>query len=129
MLLADVGASKTKRQCREKSHHEFNVFVRQNIRFAGNFSIGLRYQANRGNLATITLVRYNGPHGETSRSPDGHYALPHIHYITEEEIARGHMQPQENHRELTYRYSSFTEALRSHHAHSAQPHQIGSAVA
>ncbi len=90
----------------------FPVFIRQNIRLSGNFSIGLRYVVNQGKLTTVTLARYNGPHGETSRAADGHYALPHIHYITEAEIVAGHSQPQENHRELTDRYANLDEALR-----------------
>ena len=91
---------------------KFDVFIRQNIRFAGNFSIGLRCQVGDTNRTiTVTLARYNGPHGETARSQDGHYALPHIHYITEAEIARGHQQPQEKLRTATDRYTTFVEAL------------------
>ena len=97
----------------EDGYREFRVFVRQNVRFIRNFSIGLRYEAHEGNLTTITLARYNGPHGETSRSQDGHYALSHIHYITEVEIARGHVQPQEKERNPTTRYGIFEEALRA----------------
>ena len=90
----------------------FLVFIRQNLRLPGNFSIGLRCAVNRGKLTTVTLARYNGPHGEHSRASDGHYALPHIHYITADEIAHGHSQPQENRRELTGRYDALEEALR-----------------
>ncbi len=52
----------------------FSVFIRQNLRINLNFTIGLRYSANEGKLTTITLARYNGPHGEVSRALDGHYA-------------------------------------------------------
>lgn len=90
----------------------FQVFIRQNLRLPWNFSIGLRYGVNEGRLNVITLARYNGPHGETSRTADGHYAMPHIHYITGAELANGHTQPQENRRELTVRYATFEEALR-----------------
>lgn len=96
----------------EDGNREFRVFVRQNVRFIRNFSIGLRYEAHEGNLTAITLARYNGPHGETSRAQDGHYASPHIHYITEAEIARGHIQPQEKFRQPTDRYDALEEALR-----------------
>ena len=92
---------------------EFPAFIRQNLRLSGNFSIGLRYALNEGKPTTVTLARYNGPHGETSRAPDGHYALPHIHFITAGEIAKGHTLPQENNRELTNRYNTFDEALRA----------------
>ena len=46
----------------------FAVFIRQNLQFAENFSIGLRYRADLP-LGAITLLRYNGPHGESSRAP------------------------------------------------------------
>ncbi len=93
------------------SDDEFTVFTRQNIVFIENFSIGLRYQTNDPKLGTVTLVRYNGPHGEYSRHPDGHYAVPHIHRITATEIASGSTQPQERDREITDRYSTFENAL------------------
>ena len=76
-----------------------------------NFSVGLRYHTNDQKIPAITLVRYNGPHGEYSRHPDGHYAKPHIHRITEEELRHGHKEPQEKHREITKRYQTFDEAL------------------
>ncbi len=89
----------------------FSVFVRQNSYFLENFSIGLRYQTNDSVLGTITLVRYNGPHGETSRAPDGHYAQSHIHRITAKEMESGSVQPQESHRQPTDRYSTLEDAL------------------
>ena len=76
-----------------------------------NFSIGLRYETRDRSLGTITLVRYNGPHGDTSRHPDGHYAKPHIHRITASEIASGSIHPQESHREITDRYATYEQAL------------------
>ena len=76
------------------------------------FSIGLRYQTNIKAVGTITLVRYNGPHGESSRNPDGHCAQPHIHRITAQELASGNTNPQESHREITDQYSTFEQALR-----------------
>lgn len=90
---------------------KFSVFIRQNREFIDNFSIGLRCQVNMPPPKTVTLVRYNGPHGETSRSPDGHYALPHIHRITERELASGSFEPQERHRAITDRYRTLEEAL------------------
>ena len=91
---------------------KFSLFVRQNSKFIENFSVGLRYHTNMKSLGAITLIRYNGPHGESSRHPDGHYALPHIHRITAQEIASGSVQPQEQHREFTTRYSALEQALR-----------------
>ena len=97
----------------EDDRCEFRVFIRQNTNFIENFSIGLRHRVSGDpTLATLTLVRYNGPHGESSISPDGHYAVPHIHRITEVEIASGSYQPQERHREVTSRYSTYESALR-----------------
>ena len=90
----------------------FAIFIRQHSIFIEGFSIGLRYQTNSKALKTITLVRYNGPHGEYSRNPAGHYAQPHIHRITAQELASGSNNPQESHREITDRYSTFEQALR-----------------
>ena len=89
----------------------FSVFVRQNLVFNENFSIGLRYFTGDRRLGTLTLTRYNGPHGEYSRHPDGHFAQPHIHRITEAEIASGSSEPQEQNRVITNKYSTFEQAL------------------
>ena len=90
---------------------KFLVFVRQSSISIDGFSIGLRYQSASDGSRSVTLIRYNGPHGEYSRNPDGHYALPHIHRIAAAEIERGFVQPQESHREITERYSTFEQAL------------------
>jgi len=103
----------------DKTTQNFTVFIRQHIRIDQNFSIGLRYALGLGPIGTITLVRYNGPHGETSRAPDGHYARPHIHYITAHELAKGHSLPQEGRRELRTNYSNFSEALREFFSETA----------
>ncbi len=89
----------------------FVVFVRQHSTFIENYSIGLRYQTGDSSVGTITLIRYNGPHGEERRQPGGHFAVPHIHRITEVELLSGSREPQESHRELTDRYGTFEEAL------------------
>jgi len=89
----------------------FSAYIRQNIQFIENFSIGLRYQTESRSLGKITLLRYNGPHGEVSRHHDGHYNKPHIHRITAAEIQSGNAQPQEKHREITNTYHTFEEAL------------------
>ena len=89
----------------------FEVFVRQHSMFIENYSIGLRYQTNEPPIGTVILIRYNGAHGEESRQPDGHFAVPHIHRITEAELLSGSRQPQESHRAMTDRYSTFDEAL------------------
>ena len=90
---------------------EFSVFIRQNDMFIENFSIGLRYKTKDRMLGTITLVRYNGPHGETRSGPGGHFGRPHIHRVTSRELAEGNREPQERHREITDRFSTYEEAL------------------
>ena len=89
----------------------FAVFIRQNIQFTEKFSIGLRYRADLP-LGAITLVRYNGPHGETSRALDGHFNKPHIHRITQQEVTSGGTQPQERERAITDQYATLEQALR-----------------
>ena len=93
------------------SLNKFSVFIRQNAHFIENFSIGFRYQTRDPFLGTVILLRYNGPHGEASRQPDGHFARPHIHRITEAALASGSAHPQEMDREITDHYATFEEAL------------------
>ena len=89
----------------------FTVFIRQNTTFIENFSIGLRYHTGDPALGTVTLIRYNGPHGEMTAHPDGHYAKPHIHRVTAAELASGSTQPPEKWREITEQYTTYEEAL------------------
>lgn len=90
---------------------KFKIFIRRSVEFIENFSIGLQYEINLSLLKIVTLIRYNGPHGEISRHSDGHYNKPHIHRLTETEIASGSMMPQEKHRKITDKYRTFEEAL------------------
>lgn len=89
----------------------FAVFIRQNLVFIENFSIGLMFHSDHPRLKTFTLVRYNGPHGESSASADGHYSHPHIHYMREAELGRGHSRPEPRFRELTDRFATLEQAL------------------
>lgn len=89
----------------------FAVFVRQNLEFVENFSVGLRYRSDHPRYKTLTLVRYNGPHGERSRSEDGHHSHPHIHYMRESEFGRGHNNPEPRCRKLTDRFATLEQAL------------------
>ena len=91
--------------------HRFAVFVRQNLVFIENFSIGLMFHSDHPRLKTFPLVRYNGPHGESSISEDGHYSHPHIHYMRETELTRGHNRPEPRDRELTDRFTTLDQAL------------------
>ena len=95
----------------ESGLNKFSVFIRQNYQFIENFSIGLRYLTGDVDVGTVNLVRYNGPHGEANRQPDGHFAKPHIHRMTEAELSSGSAHPQEKDREITDLYSTFDEAL------------------
>ena len=95
----------------QDSRASFKIFIRQSTEFIENFSIGLRYQINDPSLGSITLIRYNGPHGESSKDPDGHYAQSHIHRIAAFELESGNTQPQERHREITDRYRTFEQGL------------------
>ncbi len=90
---------------------QFTVFIRQSTELIEDFSIGLRLSTEEYPKGGLTLVRYNGAHGEISRSADGHYAASHIHWMTEEELEKGSMEPQENLRELTDKYVTYDEAL------------------
>jgi len=89
----------------------FAVFVRQNLEFAENFSVGLMFHSGHPSLKTFQLVRYNGPHGESSISEDGHFSSPHIHYMMESELKRGHTRPEPRFRELTDRFTTLDQAL------------------
>ena len=95
----------------DEEGESFTVFIRQNSRFIENYSIGLRWRTGSRDLGSLTLVRYNGPHGERSRAEDGHYARPHIHRLTAEEMRSGSQKPQEKQREITDRYSALEDAL------------------
>ena len=90
---------------------QFEVFIRRSTRFIENFTIGLQYYTNMRDIGDITLLRYNGAHGETSRAQDGHYDKPHIHWLTSEDIESGIIQPQEKNRRVTDEYSTLDEAL------------------
>ena len=105
------GHSRKDLEVETSADRAYSVFIRQNAEFIENFSIGLRYNTRKKHMGMVTLVRYNGPHGEESRSEDGHYAAPHIHRITVDEMNSGNTEPQEKHREITDRFSSLEEAL------------------
>jgi len=92
---------------------KFTVFIRQSEVFIEDFSIGLRYRTDDKAIGTITLIRYNGAHGEASRHSDGHYDQPHIHRITEQVLASGSKRPEPKQREITDKYISFEQALRA----------------
>jgi len=86
--------------------YEFFVFIRMNISFQENFSIGLEFNP-REERGRVCLVRYNGPHGPNRQYP--HHESCHIHRATEETISENR-KPDSNIVE-TQLYSTFNDAL------------------
>ena len=68
---------------------EFDVFIRVNMDFPENFSIGLRHCPPEGGRQE--LLRYNGPHGafKARRGDQVHSASSHIHLADEDSIKAG----------------------------------------
>ena len=91
---------------------KFKVFICQNQTFIENFSIGLCCEIP-SMKNSITLVRYNGPHGQIKRNKSDHHPEPHIHYITREEIKSGVFRPKTKNIKITNKYTTFEEGLRS----------------
>jgi hypothetical protein len=88
----------------------FSVFLRRNIDFPENFSVGLIYHPNDGREALI-LMRCNGPHGECNGHFDAshpHWSY-HVHKATEEAIESG-LRPERK-AEQVDAYGSFEEAI------------------
>ncbi len=72
------------------SGEQFRAFARQNVAFPENFSIGLEYEPQDGQDATI-LIRCNGPHGDFNGeiSPDKPHFHPHVHKASSRAIDNG----------------------------------------
>ncbi len=87
----------------------FDLFIRQNTLLIEDFSIGLLYKTEDKIFGKITLIRYNGEHGQSDWSKDNHYSAFHIHRITEELLIKGIYEPKEI--ELTDKFSTFDSAL------------------
>lgn len=73
------------------------------------FSIGLRFQTNDKMVGKITLIRYNGAHGQIDWSKDKHHSAFHIHKITAELLAKNIYEPKDI--EITERFATFDSAL------------------
>ncbi len=89
---------------------EFLAFMRKNVAFPENFSIGLDYCARDGS-GRICLLRCNGPHGEwidDFHDPRPHFGY-HIHRARAENIEAGFRA--ERGAEVTKEYASYQEAL------------------
>lgn len=70
----------------------FNAFIRYNIKFSENFSVGLDYNP-REEKGTLCLLRCNGAHGENIMYP--HHPYFHIHRANAKSINSG-LKPESN---------------------------------
>jgi hypothetical protein len=90
----------------DDGQYNFRGFIRYNIRFPENFSIGLDYDPKE-EKGTICLLRCNGDHGENNVFP--HHATFHIHRASAFTINEG-LKPESN-IEQTTAYSGLEEAI------------------
>ncbi len=88
---------------------EFDVFIRQSLDFAEDFSVGLVYRSKDGKR--ITLVRYNGQHEQSDKpfSDNPHFSY-HIHRATADNLNNGRFEKHPA--SITETYGSFDEAIR-----------------
>jgi hypothetical protein len=84
----------------------FKGFIRVNVSFQENFSIGLDYNPKE-EKGTICLLRCNGNHGENVVFP--HHSACHIHRANAFTLNEG-LKP-ESHIEQTAAYSGLEEAI------------------
>lgn len=87
---------------------EFDVFIRQSLDFAEDFSIGLVFRASDGKR--ITLVRFNGQHEQSPQlfNSNPHFSY-HIHKATAENLNAGRLEKHPA--TVTDRYASLDEAI------------------
>jgi hypothetical protein len=109
-MKIEYGHKRNSMELRSENEDKFTVFMRVNIDFPENFSIGLDYwpKDEKGNLP---LLRCNGPHGEVSEllnQPKTHF-VPHVHKAKEENIIAG--LRAEKGAEPTGEYITFEQAL------------------
>jgi hypothetical protein len=87
---------------------QFRVFLRKNLKFTENFSVGLEFLAPVGD--TICLVRFNGDHEHRNQVKDkASFRGFHIHEATEEALSQG--IKAENFASLTTAYTTFEGAV------------------
>ncbi|MFA5728332.1 MAG: hypothetical protein WC957_02795 [Candidatus Neomarinimicrobiota bacterium] len=87
----------------------FWIFVRRNLKFVENFSVGLVYSAPDGK--NIHLLRLNGAHGQVSKKPfglDPHIDF-HIHTLTSNDFESGNYNKPSG-IELTNEFVSLEQA-------------------
>jgi len=88
----------------------FSMYIRQNVAFEENFSVGLVYSSNDGR-GEVTLLRCNGKHGafNSQYDPDNWHTHNHIHKASESDIDAG-FRP-EKHATSTTEFASLEEAV------------------
>lgn len=88
---------------------EFKVFIRKNVDFPENFSIGLEYRPH--DESGFCLLRCNGPHGTFEGTPetDRWHFYYHLHKAKPANLQAG--ARAERGGELTKEYASFEDAL------------------
>lgn len=95
-------------QSTDGEHRTFDVFIRQSLEFAEDFSLGLMYLSPEGKR--MTLVRFNGQHDQSNNPLDlqkTHFQY-HIHTATADNLNDGRYDKHPA--EPATRYASFEEA-------------------
>lgn len=90
---------------------EFVAYMRINVKFEENFSIGLDY-CPKDVTGRFCLLRCNGPHGEWTNDliePHPHFGY-HVHRANADNMERG--MKSEAGAEVTKEYASYPEALK-----------------
>ena len=93
----------------KEEQHLFDVFIRHNTKFIEQFSIGLLFKTNDKTVGKITLIRYNGEHGQNDWSRENHYSAFHIHKISEKLLKAGIYEPKDI--KITQQFSTFDSAM------------------
>lgn len=88
-------------------NNRFRMFIRKHIEFPENFSIGLDYKSQIGD---IKLIRFNGPHKTVDDDIDNHHFNYHIHKHDPEFLDKGIIQLSNP--DNTSEYHNFEEALK-----------------
>lgn len=86
------------------------MFMRKNVFFEENFSVGLVYSSNDGR-GDIILLRCNGKHGpfNAQYDPNNWHTYNHIHRASESDLDAGFRA--EKHATQTTEFASLEEAI------------------
>jgi hypothetical protein len=90
----------------KEGKYKFKVFIRKNINFEENFSIGLLYNPQNGE-EVVCLLRFNGRHGG-NRAAQHHFEY-HIHSGTAKIINDG--LKSDSNIDITTDYASLDDAI------------------